>query len=264
MIVITGMHRSGTSFTANLSMKLGLDLGPAEKVIGFDEWNRKGYYENIDIVSLNNRIIVGDFIREQVWLIPSHKRTLMQRILLSSYKCFYLLFPNEKHFARRAESKANEICKLSNRYDKIAVKDPRFSLLFAYWHKYGKIEKSLYCFRHPYEVAKSLRKRERIPLRIGYKVWLYHVNTFLNQIGRIKPVITFVDFNNFFNEEKCLDEVKRIYNFTGKKFGEEEASEILDGVLDRSLRNNVCITQTLPQDVQKSYDLLVQYHDSYV
>jgi hypothetical protein len=257
------MHRSGTSFTANLAQKAGLDLGPPERLILPDKWNPKGYYENIDIVNLNNQIIVGDFIRKQYWLIPSHQRAPIQQLLLSAYKAFYLMFPSQRLFAARARKKKRDIRNLSAKYRNIAVKDPRFSLVFAYWHQYSRIDKILYCYRHPHEAANSLKKRERIPLWLGYKVWLYHINTFLDQISITMPTISFINFNHFFFKETRMDEVKRIYNFLNRPYDDTEANNLISHVLDRSLKNHAYQTQCLPVHVKGIYERLNRYHEKH-
>lgn len=257
------MHRSGTSFITNLSMKIGLDLGPTDKFIAQDKWNQKGYFENSDIVNLNNKIILGDFIKEEYWLIPNHERKLKHRIFLNIFKSCYLFCHNQKHITKRAASKSEELERLSKNYHSIAVKDPRFSILIRYWEKYGNVDRILYCFRHPYEVANSIKKREKLPLWIGYKLWSFHVKLFLNQIAVIKPYITFINFNNFFQKEKNIEEIKRIYHFAGKNFNASHALELLNEVLDISLKNNIIVGKKLPLEVTKTYQLLLKYHKVY-
>ena len=263
MILITGMHRSGTSFTANLTNKFGLDLGPFEKLLIPDKWNKKGYFENMDIVNLNNRMILGGHIREQYWVKPSQTRDLVEKLFIKAYKSLYLLFPKQKHFAKRAKSKKENIRALSTKYKGIGVKDPRFSLLLKYWCKYGSVDRILYCYRNPFEVASSLKKREHIPLVLGYKIWLYHVNEFLNQISSLNPKVCFLNFNNFFSIDNQSDEVKRIFNFLEKPYDHDFANRIMSQVLSRSLKHNSYHSQILPRRVDLIYRQLEEYHKFY-
>jgi len=263
MIVITGMHRSGTSFTMNALMTAGLNIGPQEKLIGYDRWNQKGYYENSDIVNLNNQIILGNLINEKLWVIPAHKRSFFQNVVLGLYKSYYLLFPSYEKFENRARSKAEEIQRLMNQYDDIAVKDPRFSLLIKYWDQYGKIDKILYCFRHPFEVAMSVKKREKIPMIISYRTWSYHVDTFFHQVQKMKPMICFVNFNNFFDPRKRRNEFRRLVNFVGKPMDEDEIDPLIQKVLDPKLKNNNVTDEQLPPKIAQSYQQLLNYHASY-
>jgi len=263
MIVITGMHRSGTSFTASLTRKIGLDLGPEDKLHARDKWNEKGYFENTDVLNLNNKIILGDHITDQYWLLPYHIRGKFKNLIMSVQKSKYLLFPNQNTYAKRAAARSGEIKFLSDLYDDIAVKDPRFSLLIEYWYKYGHVNKILYCFRHPYEAAASIKKREKLPGWLGYKVWLYHVDIFFEQIRKIRPDICFVDFNNFFSPDKGMDEVRRLYAFMGKTFDAKEASETLSSVLDHNLKRNIHARQNLPEPVEERYRFLLSCHERY-
>ncbi len=263
MIVITGMHRSGTSFTTNLAMKIGLDLGPENKLLGDDKWNKKGYFENIEVLDLNNRILLGDGITGQYWILKYHERSILNKAYMAFQKSKYLIFPSQNSYGGRASAKSDEICTLSEKYDEIAVKDPRFSLLIAYWYEYGKVDKILYCFRNPYEVAKSLKDREKLPIWLGYKMWLYHVNIFLKQIQDIRPLICFINFNNFFTNERRLDEIERLYHFIGKKFDGDDASGIIDNILDETLQHNIFSEQRMPERVERLYNLLLEYHKIY-
>lgn len=263
MIVITGMHRSGTSFTANLAMKLGLDLGPEDKLLGKDKWNKKGYFENIEVLDFNNKIILGDGIKGQYWILKYHERSILNKAYMAFQKSKYFIFPSQKSYAERARAKSDEICALSKKYDEVAIKDPRFSLLIAYWYEYGKVDKILYCFRNPYEVAKSLKNREKLPIWLCHKMWLYHVNIFLKQIQDIRPLICFINFNNFFINERRLDEIKRLYHFIGKEFDRHDASTIIDEILDRTMQRNIFSEQKMPQSVERLYNLLLKYHKIY-
>ncbi len=58
MNIITGMHRSGTSFLANLVFEAGGDFGPREKMLEADSFNAAGYFENTDFLVFNGNIRV--------------------------------------------------------------------------------------------------------------------------------------------------------------------------------------------------------------
>jgi len=55
IVIVLGMHRSGTSaFTGTLKIA-GLDLG--SDIMQANEYNVKGYFENNKIVELNDKIL---------------------------------------------------------------------------------------------------------------------------------------------------------------------------------------------------------------
>lgn len=53
VVVILGMHRSGTSLVANLLQQAGFFVGRSEDLIRADRWNQKGYFEQWDVYRLN-------------------------------------------------------------------------------------------------------------------------------------------------------------------------------------------------------------------
>ncbi len=54
MIVIMGMHRSGTSLVAQLLAETGMDIKDTLKRNGH---NPKGFYEDVDVMVKNERIL---------------------------------------------------------------------------------------------------------------------------------------------------------------------------------------------------------------
>ena len=57
MIVVTGMHRSGTSLAALVLQALGADFGPDDALYGADDHNADGYLERLEAVDLNLSLI---------------------------------------------------------------------------------------------------------------------------------------------------------------------------------------------------------------
>ena len=58
VVVVLGMHRSGTSAIANAISEMGYYLG--EDLLVKDKNNEKGYFENTDIVLLNSMICASN------------------------------------------------------------------------------------------------------------------------------------------------------------------------------------------------------------
>ena len=57
-IIITGMHRSGTSLVASLLQEAGLSIG--ERLLGPSAGNRKGHFEDVDFVELHEDILADN------------------------------------------------------------------------------------------------------------------------------------------------------------------------------------------------------------
>jgi len=62
-IIILGMHRSGTSMLSGMLDRLGIDMG--DDVVGRQESNPLGHFEDGDLLSLNELILAkagGSFL----------------------------------------------------------------------------------------------------------------------------------------------------------------------------------------------------------
>ena len=55
IIIITGMHRSGTSLVAGILRTAGLHIG--DKLLGPDDFNPRGFFEDKDFVNLQENIL---------------------------------------------------------------------------------------------------------------------------------------------------------------------------------------------------------------
>ena len=59
VILVTGMHRGGTSLLANLLFELGVPMGDPEGFYAANQWNPRGYFEQADMLDYNNRVVTG-------------------------------------------------------------------------------------------------------------------------------------------------------------------------------------------------------------
>src|SRR5713226_257349 len=56
-LIVTGMHRSGTSFVASLLAAWNVRMG--EQLVPADRGNPAGYFEDVDFLELNRRILLA-------------------------------------------------------------------------------------------------------------------------------------------------------------------------------------------------------------
>jgi hypothetical protein len=152
MRIVTGMHRSGTSLVARLLFEAGGDLGDPEVFHPADRWNPGGYYEQPAIHAVNMPLIHGRCGRLAYFWLPSARAIL-----------------------RRARKHSAQIRATARQYEGRFVKDPRFCLTLPAWQDHGAtIEGIICCIRHPTAVAQSIRRRNHVPLSIGYSLWYAH------------------------------------------------------------------------------------------
>lgn len=258
------MHRSGTSMTANLLMEIARQADPSDKQIQSDQWNQKGYFENIEVVVLNNTILLGKYApSSQLIRDPGIKNKKFKKAILGIANLRYLLVLLDPNFIDRAALKhKNEIAAISNKYHNNIVKDPRFSLLLDSWQKWGTIQKTLVCFRDPKEVAESLKTRNHLPLHIGYWLWKFHNSRLLQSIENCETSqVTVIQYNNFFDPQKKEGEIQRLYSFLDIPYDAKHAKILLENVLDANLKHHTNGQVTYPEDINNILDKLILLHE---
>lgn len=222
-IIITGMHRSGTSAIAQLIHKLGVSVGPHSQLIPGARENRKGFFENLDVVSCNNRILQSI---DSTWDNPQIDRlkdvvvdsTIRQEIrrILTDFKA------EEKTFL---------------------LKDPRFSLTLSSWLHELNAPLIICCLRSPMEIARSLQKRNGFSVFKGLGLWEVYLRQLSSTIQNLNYI--FVDFNKVLtNPEGQCEQIIAFLNKNGVLVQKEAASAIAT-VIESSLRNEEWSTSLL-------------------
>ena len=244
MIVVTGVHRSGTSAVSMTLEALGVDFGPHEAFYGADQWNERGYFERNDVVDLNSRLLTG-FPRTQ-----GKATSLLSQI-------GYLLIASPAGVRRRAQRLAPEIAELAGRLDGIAVKDPRFCLTLDAWEQH--VTSSIICLRHPAAVAKSLHRRQRVPLALGYRFWNSHAEPLIDA----PPATTlFLDFDALSGEDPA-SELQRVLTFLNLDVTLDKALTVLGEQYTPGLRHfSEEGTDQLPVKTRRLWAALQQRRDA--
>jgi len=168
IIIILGMHRSGTSCLAGILQSHGLFLGDVKTSSPF---NQKGNRERPDIFNLQESILNHC---DSSWKNPPQIKILPSPQI------------NTK------------LIQLINGFSKNPVwgfKDPRTIFTLHLWLPLLKNHDVhiLASFRHPISVAKSLEYRNKFPFAQGLQLW-YQYNQQLLKISQDNSV-TFVNFD---------------------------------------------------------------------
>ena len=180
MIIVTGMHRSGTSLMAMTLETLGVGFGDHRAFYAADQWNAKGYFERRDVMDLNSRMITGlDRTRSKVAALLGQVR--------------YLSEPGLDRILSRGPLFADEMRTISDETNDGAIKDPRLCLTWSAWAEVVDVDAAVVCIRHPHEVADSLRRRQKIPMPIGLRFWRYHTRALRD---RTPPGTVVVDLDS--------------------------------------------------------------------
>ena len=230
-ILILGMHRSGTSALGGIFNRSGLSCG--KDLMPANIYNQKGYYENLKIWKFNEKILTS--------LVSSWHLVLPESL------------PSEiiKDHSRELE----EIIFTESLGDKLFfIKDARISFLFPLYEKalkdIGFDIKIVIPYRHPYEVALSLQKRDGFSIEKGYMLWLDHLLS-TEKLSRAYPRI-FSKYDDLLKDpliqlERILDALKIEIDFS-----DSQKSEIKE-FIDNSLKHNVANDIQLNPLISKLY-----------
>ena len=179
LLLLVGMHRSGTSLLGSLLAELAIPLpGP---LIEGDSHNPEGYYERADITDL----------QEQLLIDLGHWWPSQQGVL--DLPPGWLDHPATLAVAGRLRQLL--AAEMDRQPGAWAIKDPRSSLLLPLWRQIAaELElplKLVLCVRHPAEVAASLLRRDRKAAGMtawrAQQLWWRHTSQVLLE-GRELPL----------------------------------------------------------------------------
>lgn len=155
-LIVLGMHRSGTSVLARALNLMGAYFGPEGISTGANAENPKGFWERRDVRALNDAVLRGvgcDWNR----VLRFDLRTLPPELLAD--------------FDKRAARLVLEM----DAHRPWLIKEPRLCLLLPLWRKWLEAPVCIHIFRHPAEVASSLRVRNSMPMDAGLLLWERYV-----------------------------------------------------------------------------------------
>ena len=136
VLIITGMHRSGTSLTASLLQSAGVDLGQRLMGLGLGG-NPKGHFEDLDFVEFHESVLQSQGISTAGW-------TLEKSIQVQ-----------EQHL----DQAQSIIYQRSSSKQIWGWKDPRTTLFLKFWVALISEAKFVFVYRSPWEVVDSLYRR---------------------------------------------------------------------------------------------------------
>lgn len=152
VLIISGMHRSGTSLVAHYLQLCGLHIG--ETLIEPDIGNPLGYYEDQEFLSFHRRILEREHL-----------------------DAFAIDESNLQSLVKSADrEKAQELVDRRSKYKQWGWKECRTSLFLDFWDRVIENATYLFLFRHPIAVTDSLVRRgtdEHIVRKpvIGLRAW---------------------------------------------------------------------------------------------
>lgn len=161
LVLVLGMHRSGTSALARSLRVLGVALG--EDLLPALPSNPKGFFEDLRIYGCNKALLARQGL---VWHSADPVDTAaLRRLAQGPLGAKALALLREKMTGHAA----------------LGIKDPRMSILLPFWRPVlgrmaggGVPVHCLISLRHPASVAHSLRQRDNLGEAHSHALWIAH------------------------------------------------------------------------------------------
>lgn len=174
IVIILGMHRSGTSVITQICQYMGAYLGKEKELMEATQYNLSGFFENKEITYIDDEILR---ICGQEWY---------------SLEPLMIDF-NNPEITERMEYLESILSKMFEMSDMIGVKDPRMALLLPFWEKiFNKLaDEVIYVweFRNPLEVAESLKRRDGFTKKHSLLLWMNYNLSILNFLKEKKYLL---------------------------------------------------------------------------
>ncbi|QHS23468.1 sulfotransferase family protein [Virgibacillus sp. MSP4-1] len=204
-VVVLGMHRSGTSTVALILQALGVNMG--DSLLGSSSGNPYGHAEDMDFLQLNNHML--DSVKSS-WDFPPNNKKIR----------------NSFHENRKDIEK---MIKEKNKNELWGWKEPRTTLFAEKYHDLLDNPYYICVKRDELEVAKSLKKRNRMPIRKGIKLsrqYNSHLDSFLK--AKDPQEVLNINFKDLHNPDNNI--INQFINFLEINPTEEQirnASQII-------------------------------------
>lgn len=230
ILLVLGMHRSGTSLIARSLKCLGADLGETAEWSGPD--NPTGFWEHQGVLAVSEQVLRLCGAR---WDDPPDRRHLTDL-------CRTL--PDLVYLRGAAE---HALCREVDRFPLFAVKDPRLCVLLSFWRPVlaglGAIS-VIRVVRHPDAVAASLQRRNGMERDRALRLWLRHIQAAREEISGWPSLV--VDYDLMMLQPAT--ELTRIGRRLDLPFDREQGHLFTRNFLDESLWHEA-EESTLPSDV---------------
>ena len=176
LIVVLGMHRSGTSAITRGLQVLGVNLG--DNLYPAESGNPKGFWEDNEFLAINEQLLASigsnsDQLGLMNWKMPRQ--------------------PNIEPIRLRAENLVRKKCEKNSIW---AFKDPRTARLLDFWQSIfdcvGCNLHYIIATRNPISIVESLRNRNGYDSEKVFYLWLEHmISAMLATKGNKRIVVSY-------------------------------------------------------------------------
>ena len=222
IIIVLGMHRSGTSTVAGVLHMNKIVMGTYENF-----WprplrqNPKGFYENYEFRKINDLILKNSGYDTKSYTINLPKIRLTPKLIDKTRKILETYF---------------------KKYGNWGWKDPRTCLTINHWVNninYLGIEnqiKIVVVMRKASSVARSLYKRNELPINNGLEIWGLYTEKILSFCNTSKLPVHYCSFESLleYPEETC----KNLFHFLNIDYDPSIISKFIDKEISTSSKGS--------------------------
>lgn len=245
LIVVLGMHRSGTSAVTRALTTIGVELGDA-LLMPMQSVNDKGFFEDIDFVALNEE------------MLRACGRTWFSLDPIQPTEADFLC--NHGYLQKAIELLREKV----SAHQFFALKDPRTAKLLPFWSRvFSRCDfhvQYLLVFRHPMGVQQSLKQRDRFESVLSYYLWAEHTLYALKYTQGMLKII--VDYDYLVEDPES--EIHRIARQLDANVDREELEVYKRDFINKSLRhanfklNDLEKNSDIPAVVKNIYRLVLE------
>jgi hypothetical protein len=243
VVVVLGMHRTGTSLCTSVLSRLGVALSDDLLPPGPD--NEQGFFESARILNIHQDILaaIGAKAADSLTIRPRPPQWWTMPALSAAKEALRDLIVSESSGPGKLWG----------------FKDPRTAVLLPIWQEVftaaGMQPVYLLTLRYPWEVAASLKKRNRISEKLSELLWLEH---YLEAIRfAAADIAMVVPYDKWFTEP--LDQAIAIAAVIGRvpAGGGPDAKNTLANIaieiVDPDLRHHVDREGTFAYDISRVF-----------
>ena len=242
LVVVLGMHRSGTSVITKALECVGVELGNnlMEAAIGD---NDLGFFEDLEIVDFNDQ------------LLAECNKNWYSSEIIQNYDVENLI--RRGYLIRAVEMMRRKL----NNKKCFGYKDPRTAKLLPFWSKvYEAANFDTYfilALRNPLNVIRSLQQRDGIECEHAYYLWADYITSSLAFLKNKKFIA--IDYDNLLNDPRKV--ISQISEFLDMQLNLSALNIYEQQIIKKSLRHwsftdsDLALDHCAPQIVNNIYSI---------
>lgn len=218
MVVVLGMHRSGTSLVAEIVQRWGAAAGEGGRLLEGDEYNARGYFEHLPLLELNNALLEA---AGGSWRAPPPETAAVEALA------------DDREFAQRARRLIEEFEAGGEPW---FWKDPRIPALLPFWEKFWPDPAFIVPVREPLHIARSLARRDGLSRPAALLLWQHAMLAIVDHVDD-RPEALLLSY-----EETLADPATQslrigafLHDECGPRAGRPADGETLAAAVDRTL-----------------------------